>query len=82
MPAFFLLFKIRRFTIPLPWFAIWLILLPVVPAAMIASPFFCRKDYGNIMRHAHLAWWVIAGLHGLKVDINNRKGNRVFLSFV
>ncbi|OPX28153.1 MAG: hypothetical protein B1H09_08335 [Gemmatimonadaceae bacterium 4484_173] len=82
MPAFFLVFRIGRFTIPLPWFAVWLMLLPVVPAAIIASPFFHNKSYGNILQNAHLAWWIIVGLHGLTVNIDSKNGDRIFLSFV
>lgn len=82
MPAFFLLLRIQKVIIPLPWFLFWLLLLPLVPIAMTASPFFRKKDYGNILRNAHLAWWVMVGLHGLKVDINSKNGDGVYLSFV
>ncbi|MCK5787083.1 MAG: hypothetical protein KAH54_11075 [Candidatus Sabulitectum sp.] len=82
MPAFFLLLKIQRVIIPLPWFMLWLGLLPFVPVAMIVSPFFRNKEYGNILQSAHLAWWMIAALHGLKVDVKSRSGDRVYLSFV
>ncbi|MCD4707941.1 MAG: hypothetical protein K8S62_09405 [Candidatus Sabulitectum sp.] len=82
MPAFFLLLRIQKVIVPLPWFIFWILLLPLVPAAMIASPFFRKKEYGNILQNAHLAWWVMVGLHGLKVDINSKNGDRVYLSFV
>ena len=82
MPAFLLLIKIQKVMIPFPWVLFWIILLPFVPIAMIISPFFARKEYGNILRNAHLAWWVMVGLHGLKVDVNSNKGDSVYLSFV
>ncbi len=82
MPAFFLILRIRRFLLPLPWFIFWLLLLPFVPLAMIAAPFFRNQEYGNIMRNAHLAWWVMVALHGLKVDVNSKDGDSVYLSFV
>ena len=82
MPAFLLLLRIQRVIIPLPWFILWLILLPFVPVALIVSPFFRKKEYGSILQNAHLAWWMIAALHGLKVDVKNRSGDSVYLSFV
>jgi hypothetical protein len=82
MPAFFLILRIKNFILPVPWFIFWALLLPFVPVAMIASPFFSKREYGNILRNAHLAWWVIVALHGLKVDVNSSSGDRVYLSFV
>jgi len=82
MPAFFLLIKIGRMILPLPWFIFWLILLPFVPLAILVSPFFKREDYGRVLQNAHLAWWVVTALHGLKVDVNSRDGQRIYLSFV
>jgi hypothetical protein len=82
MPAFFLVFRIGRFIIPLPWFAVWLLLLPVIPVAIIISPFFRHRNYENIMRNAHLVWWAAVGIHGLRVDIKSKKGDSIFLSFV
>lgn len=82
MPAFFLLLKIQRVIIPLPWFVFWLLLLPLVPIAVIVSPFFQKKEYGRILQNAHLAWWIMVGLHGLKVDVNSKNGDRIYLSFV
>jgi len=82
MPAFFLLMRIKKFVVPLPWFIFWLILLPLVPIAVIVSPFLRNRELGSIMKNAHLAWWVLVALHGLKVDVNSKNGDRVFLSFV
>lgn len=82
MPAFFLLLRIGRVILPLPWFVFWLLLLPLVPLAMMASPFVRDREYGNIMRNAHLAWWIMVALHGLKVDVNSKDGESVYLSFV
>ncbi len=82
MPAFFLLIKIGRMILPLPWFIFWLILLPFVPLAILVSPFFRSEEYGRVLQNAHLAWWVLAALHGLKVDVNSRDGQRIYLSFV
>ncbi len=82
MPAFLLLVKIKKVVIPFPWFLLWILLLPFVPIAIIISPFFRRKEYGNILKNAHLVWWAMAGLHGLTVDVNSKKGDSVFLSFV
>lgn len=82
MPAFFLLLRIQKVLLPLPWFVFWLLLLPFVPLAIIVSPFFRKKEYGNILMNAHIAWWVMVALHGLKVDINSKNGDRVYLSFI
>ncbi|PIE52568.1 hypothetical protein CSA37_06000 [Candidatus Fermentibacteria bacterium] len=82
MPAFFLLIKIRKVIIPLPWFILWLLLLPLIPVAILISPFFREAEYRVILRNAHLAWWTTAALHGLKIDVNSKDGETVFLSFV
>jgi hypothetical protein len=82
MPAFFLLLRIKKFIVPLPWFFFWLLLFPLVPLAMIVSPFFGHRECRSIMKNAHLVWWVLVALHGLKVDVNSKSGDRVFLSFV
>ena len=82
MPAFFLIVKIWKVPIPIPWFLLWLLLLPFVPVAILVSPLFSGSDYGKLLRNAHLAWYMIVSLHGLKVDINSRDGDAVYLSFV
>ncbi len=82
MPAFLFLMKFGRVTVPLPWFPVWLLLLPFVPLAIVISPFFRKKNYGNILRNAHLAWWITVMLHGLEVNISSKSGDRVYLSFV
>lgn len=82
MPAFFLVVRIKRFLLPLPWFIFWLLLLPLVPIAMLISPFFRHEYYGRALQNAHLAWWIMVGLHGLKVDVNSRDGEQIYLSFV
>ena len=82
MPAFFLVVRIKRFLLPLPWFVFWLLLLPLVPLAILVSPFFRHEDYGRILQNAHLAGWVMVALHGLKVDVNSRDGEGIYLSFV
>ena len=82
MPAFFLLIRIGRFPVPLPWFILWLLLLPLVPLAILVSPFFRSEDYGRVMQNAHRAWWVLVALHGLKVEVNGSSGEQVYLSFV
>ena len=82
MPAFFLLVRIKRFVLPLPWFPFWLILLPFVPLAILISPFFARENYGRVLQNAHLAWWAVTALHGLKVAVDSSDGDRIFLSFV
>ncbi len=82
MPAFFLVVKVLGVPIPLPWFLLWLLLLPLVPLAILISPFFGGSHHGNLLRNAHLAWWILVSLHGLKVDVNSRDGHGVYLSFV
>jgi len=82
MPAFFLLLRIGCFVIPLPWFVLWLMLLPFVPLAIILSPFFSRKHYGKVLQNAHLAWWCLTALHGLRVDVNGRNKENIYFSFV
>ena len=82
MPAFFLLIRMGRLILPLPWFVFWLLLLPLVPLAIIVSPFFRSRYYGRVLQNAHLAWWAVMALHGLKVDVNSRDGHGIYLAFV
>ncbi len=82
MPAFFLIVKVGKVPIPLPWFLLWLLLIPLVPLAILISPFLPRSDQRKLLRNAHLAWWIIVSLHGLKVDVNSRDDHGVYLSFV
>ncbi len=82
MPAFFLLIKVRKVILPLPWFILWLLFLPLIPVAILISPFFREAEYSTILRKAHLAWWITVALHGLKIDVNSKDGDTVYLSFV
>ncbi len=82
MPAFLLIFGIKKVKIPFPWFLIWLLLLPLVPVAILISPFFRKKPYGKILQNAHLGWWVLVNFHGLKIDINSKSNDRIYLSWV
>jgi len=76
----------KRFTLWLPLFLIYIILLPliiitlpfVLLAALIAWPF----GYGSLVLQAYLAIFKILGcLSGLKIDIESGDGN-FFIKFV
>ena len=82
MPAFLLMLRIGKVTVPLPWFLVWIFLLPFIPITIISSPFFRKKEYGGILRNAHLVWWMTVALHGLKVDVNSKNSDSVNLSFL
>ncbi len=82
MPAFFLLIRIKKFVIPILWFPIWLLLLPFVLLAYLISPFFYRTNYRHILQNSYIGWLLLVKLHGLKVDINSKNDDRIYLSFV
>lgn len=82
MPAFFLLVRIKKIIIPILWFPIWLLLLPFVLLAFLVSPFFYGTSYRHILQNGYIGWLLLVNLHGLKVDINSKNDDRIFLSFV
>jgi len=82
MPAFFLLVGIKKVIIPVPWFPAWILLIPFVLLAFLISPFFYRTNYRYILQNSYIGWLLLMKLHGLKVDINSKNNDRIYLSFV
>ena len=84
MPAILLLLRIGRVTVPLPWFLLWLILLPFVPLAwllgMIGS-IFSDRDLFRFMMAAPWVYWMLVSLHGTEVHVNSSTEN-VLIRFI
>jgi hypothetical protein len=84
MPAILLLLRIGRVTVPLPWFLIWLVLLPFVPLAwlvgMIGS-IFSDADLFRFFTAAPFVYWMLVSLHGTEVRVDG-SGENVLVKFI
>jgi hypothetical protein len=84
MPAILLLLRIGRVTVPLPWFLIWLVLLPFVPLAwlvgMIGS-IFSDVDLFRFLTAAPLVYWLLVSLHGTELRVSGSRDN-VLVKFI
>ncbi len=86
MPALLFVMRIGRVFVPLPWFPLWLVALPLSLAAWFVGEgarVFTRARWTDWARMAPRAAWLITALHGLKVDISGSdRGENVFLMWL
>ena len=84
MPAILLLLRIGRVTVPLPWFILWLILLPFVPLAwfvgMVGS-IFSDRDIFRFLMTAPWVYWMLISLHGTEVRVQSGNDN-ILVKFI
>ncbi len=85
MPALLLLMRFGRMPFPIPvlWFPIWLLLLPVALLAQVAgyagSVFHRGKSSTLAMLSGSMALWsILPGLHGLEVNVSSREDRIMF----
>lgn len=85
MPALLLLLRFGRMPFPIPvlWFPIWLLLLPLALLAQVAgsaaSVFYRGKNSVLAMLSGSLALWsILPGLHGLEVSVSSREDKLMF----
>lgn len=85
MPAWILLFRIRKFIIPLPWFLVWLLLAPFILLAWFAGHLWLIFDPDSYpMRLASQSWRfliLIMCLGGTEVRIDTDTEN-ILISFI
>lgn len=85
MPALLLLLRFGKMPFPIPvlWFPVWLLLLPVAvlaQAAGSAAQLFCRgrKSALAALSGSMALWSILPGLHGLEVNISSREDRLMF----
>lgn len=88
MPALFLLFRIGRMRcpIPLPWFPVWLLLLPfaVLGQAVGAAAVLFRARRGTwpvFLSESLAVWSILPGLHGTEITVSSEAENLSFRFF-
>ncbi|MCK5065593.1 MAG: hypothetical protein KAQ97_09935 [Candidatus Fermentibacteraceae bacterium] len=85
MPAWILLLKIRNFMIPIPWFIVWILPLPIILITSIFG-YLARlsglKNY--IFRLLSESWRVlmlIICLHGIEVRVDTEEES-ILIKFI
>ncbi len=88
MPALFLLFRVggMRCPIPVPWFPVWLVLLPfaVLGQAVGAVAALFRAGRGTwaaFMSQSLAIWSILPGLHGTEITVSSGEENLSFRFF-
>jgi len=83
-PAFLLLARFGKVTLPLPWFAVWLILLPFAlvawPVGILGSALGGGRAF-TFLGNAPRLWLLSCCLGGLRAGVRN-DGRRICFSFV
>lgn len=72
MPAFLLLAKVGRVPLPIPWFPIWMILLPVSCLVWLSAEVagvFVQSRALRLMRDAPRMALALSVVHGMRVQI-------------
>ncbi|MCD4849049.1 MAG: hypothetical protein K8R76_12780 [Candidatus Aegiribacteria sp.] len=82
MPAWILLLRIRNFPIPIPWFIIWILLLPFILITSMIGYLARISGFGNyIFRLLSESWRIlmlIICLHGTEVRVNTGEEDILF----
>ncbi|MFO7627816.1 MAG: hypothetical protein R6V62_11205 [Candidatus Fermentibacteraceae bacterium] len=85
MPALLLLLRFGKMPFPIPvlWFPVWLLLLPVALLAQTAgsvASLFCRDRSSTLARlsGSMALWSILPGLHGLEVNVSSSEESLMF----
>lgn len=84
MPAMFLLMRFGRmpFPVPLPWFVLWVVLLPFAILAQLAGwvtlALGIRARVARALQVSMAAWSLLPGLHGLGISVRSKSENLQF----
>jgi len=85
MPACILLFRIRNFFIPLPWFLIWCLMAPFVLLGWFVGHIGLIFDPDSYpMKVASQSWrflMLLMGLHGTEVKVDTVAEN-ILIKFI
>ena len=86
MPAWIVVLWIGKIPLPLPWFLLWIILLPLILLAMIAGTLARLVDscsrWGEAMQESWRILLLLICLHGLKVDVRSADDMKIGLRFI
>lgn len=86
MPALILILRIGGVPLPLPWFLLWIILLPFVLLAMIAGTMARLVDscsrWARMMQESWRLFAMVICLHGLQVDVRTGDDMKIGLRFI
>lgn len=85
MPAFLLLGRIGRFPVLIPWFPIWMILLPFSCLAWLLSAaigVFVEPRFLAGMKAAPGLALALTVLHGTEIDVRSNDGMRVSFTWL
>lgn len=85
MPSWILLFRIRNFLIPIPWFIVWILPLPFILITSIVG-YLARlsglKNYTfRLLSESWRVLMLITCLHGIEVRVETFDTN-ILLKFV
>ncbi len=81
MPAFLLLGRIGWFPVLIPWFPIWMILIPLSCIAWLLSVFFGLR-FRAWMKAAPGLALAVAAIHGTWIDVRSSDGLRFSLCWL
>ncbi|MDM7991879.1 MAG: hypothetical protein QUS11_01035 [Candidatus Fermentibacter sp.] len=85
MPALLLVARIGRVPVVLPWFPVWMILLPLSWIAWMLTlpvPRFCRGRTLGLLRESPRLAFALARLHGTRIGVDSVEGARFSLAWV
>jgi hypothetical protein len=84
MPAILMVLRVGRWIIPLPWFLLWVILLPFAIlawlAGLAASLFSDRWEFRALVQ-APRALYMIMSLSGMRCDVTS-EGRRMAVAWI
>jgi hypothetical protein len=84
MPAMFLMMRFGRmpFSVPLPWFLLWVLLLPFALLAQLAGwmtlALGIKVHAARVLQVSMAAWSILPGLHGLGISVRSKSENLQF----
>jgi hypothetical protein len=85
MPALFVLVRVGSIYFPLPWFLVWVLLIPLTLCAWLvgscARAFTSRWQY-RALEQAPRLLALITLLHGMVIDITDSRGKGFALVWV
>jgi len=85
MPALLLLARIGRVSLVLPWFPVWMILLPLSCMAWVLTlpvTRSCRGRTLGLLRASPGLALALARLHGTRIGVDSVDGGRFSLAWV
>ncbi len=85
MPAMLFLVRIGRVPLVLPWFPVWMVLLPLSCIAwllILPVPGFCRGRTMRLLHEAPRLSLALTRLHGTRIGVDSVGGARFSLAWI